>query len=114
MTKSLPFPENYFDAITALYSLGTLKNEEELKDAIANFHKLLKTGGKFLHTNTNGTNANNILPEYTWRGLSQKSGVIKEQLKKFDFTDIIEQTIKVNGDGIYKFNTVSVICSTKK
>jgi ubiquinone/menaquinone biosynthesis C-methylase UbiE len=111
MTHKLPFPKNYFDTVISLYSLGCLKNEEELKKAISNIKEVLKSGGVFLHINTNGQNKNNILPAYTWNGLDQSSKLIEEYLQKEGFVNISIEKIKLDSDdrGMYKYDEISLL-----
>lgn len=115
MTKPLPFPEQYFDTIVSLYSLGVLRDEVELNNAMQNISKILKRGGKLLHINTNGKNKNDILPEYTWRGLSQMPEKIISLLQKHDFIDIKVKKCKINtGNGMYAYNNIYLISAVKK
>lgn len=115
MTKNLPFPQDYFDTVISLYSLGCLKNEEELKTAIQNINRVLKPGGVLLHINTNGENKNDALPAYTWNGLSQSSLLIEDYLTKEGFTDITrkEVVLNSNSNGMYKYDTISLLRAVK-
>ena len=42
MTKKLPFPDNYFDTVMSIYSLGVLQNISELNSAIKEMSRVLK------------------------------------------------------------------------
>lgn len=116
MTKSLPFPENYFDMILSLYSLGVLRSEQELDKAIRNISKVLKKGGKLLHINTDGKNSNSILPEYTWQGLSQTIELIEPYLVKYGFDNVKVRKIplKTSSNSMYKYNNLFLLSAIKK
>lgn len=115
MTLPLPFPDNFFDTALSLYSLGCLKNEDELDRAIINIKRVLKTGGKLLHINTNGENPNTTLPAYTWNGLGQTPSVIECALRRSGFKDIEPKTIPLSTDiyGKYRYNSLSWLLATK-
>lgn len=110
----LPFAEKYFDTVVSLYSLGVLRNEKELKTSLIEIKRCLKLGGKLLHINTNGHNINNILPEYTWRGLNQTTKKIEEILNELNFKKIQVKTIKLKQtNGMYKYNTIYLLSAIK-
>ncbi len=115
MTENLPFPDEYFDTVISFYSLGCLNNEEELNKAIYNIKRVLKTGGKLLHINTNGKNSNNELPAYTWRGLDQTSKLIKKYLKNSGFNIISEKQVDLfpNKDSMYTYSNISLLKAEK-
>jgi len=115
MTKGLPFPNNYFDTVISLYSLGCLKDEKGLEEAIKNIKKALKLGGTLLHINTNGKNRNESLPSYTWNGLSQSSDLIKKYLAKNGFTDISVKRAELspNDKRMYKYDNISLLMAVK-
>lgn len=117
MSKKLPFPDNCFDTVMCLYSLWVLKDESELYAAIKEISRVLKKGWKLLHINTNGQNRNDILPEYTYRGLSQTSDILIPYLKKTNFKNISLKELKLKWDrssSMYKYNKISFLLATKK
>jgi SAM-dependent methyltransferase len=117
MTKILPFEDNTFDTVISLYSLGVLSNLDELERAIANITNKLKPRGVLLHINTDGHNKNDILPEYTWRGLDQTCNEIKSLLVKYGFDKIKITKKKINrlkGDKMYRYNSITLLRALKK
>ncbi|KKQ34016.1 MAG: hypothetical protein US50_C0065G0007 [Candidatus Nomurabacteria bacterium GW2011_GWB1_37_5] len=115
ITKKLPYPENYFDTIISLYSLGVLRNENELEKAIKNINKMMKIGGKLLYVSTNGNNTNKTLPEYTWRGLTNVLVKVKKLLKKYGFLIKEIKIAKTNDDDneMYKYNEIKMLSAVK-
>ncbi len=116
MSKKIPFPNNYFDSVMAIFSLGVLKNKSELNTSIEEIFRVLKRGGKFLYINTNGKNSNNILPEYTYRGLPQLSTIILPYLKKAGFEEISIKKFKLKEnkkDSMYKYDEISFLSAIK-
>jgi SAM-dependent methyltransferase len=116
MTKPLPFPSNYFDTAISLYSLGVLKSEKELDHAVKNISRVLKPGGILLHINTDGQNSNLIVPEYSWNGLPQVSGILLPSLEKYGFTKIKVRKITLSNkrDNMYKYGAISLLSAVKK
>ena len=115
MTISLPFENNYFDTVISLYSLGVLKNKTELESAIKNIARVLKSGGKLLHINTNGENSNDVLPEYTWQGLSQTAEILTPILKDAGFKNIAAKETKIEAaEGMYKYNVIVLLSAIKQ
>ncbi len=116
MSKKIPFPNNYFDSVMAIFSLGVLKDELELNTAIREIFRVLKKGGKLLHMNTNGKNKNDILPEYTYRGLPQLSEILFPYLKKAGFGNISLSKFRLKENKIvsmYKYDELSFLIATK-
>ncbi len=116
MTKNIPFEDGHFDTVVSLYSLGVLRNEEELDNAIINMARVLKKGGKLLHVNTDGKNANSILPEYTWRGLPQASEILTPFLEKHGFSSITIKKVPLKdyeGERMYKYDAISLLSAVK-
>lgn len=115
MSVKIPFKYNSFDVVASIFSLGCLNNEMELSSAINEILRVLKNKGKFLHINTNGRNSNNILPEYTWRGLSQSSEIIIPHLEKAGFSDISIKKFKLKENkSMYNYNEIHLISAIKK
>lgn len=114
MTENIPFSANFFDTVLSLYSLGCLKNENELQSAVKNIANVLRQGGVFLHVNTNGENKNDVLPAYTWNGLDQSSVVLENLLKKEGFT-VSQKEVKLprNEERMYSYDALSLLCATK-
>ncbi len=117
MSSALPFPDQFFDTVMSLYSLGCLKSEDELRSAIANMHRVLKPGGTFLHINTNVNNKNDILPAYTGNGLNQTTSKIESELKNLGFFDIEVNEIYLGNpdeNAMYKYDGVMILKARKK
>ena len=115
MSAKIPFEDNYFDVVASIFSLGCLNNEMELNSAIKEISRVLKVGGKFLHINTNGKNRNDILPEYTWRGLSQSSEILVPYLEKAGFNNIKIEKFKLKENkSIYKYGEIHLISARKR
>lgn len=114
MTDKLPFQKSFFDTALSLYSLGTLPSENDLNKAISNISDVLKINGTFIHVNTNGYNSNEIVPEYTWRGLEQTTDIIKKYLQKNGFDIIETNSMKVDGSSMYKYDEIHSILAIKK
>lgn len=116
MAKSLPFADNFFDTVMSLYSLGCLKDQEELSCAIENLTRVLKPGGVFLHLNTNGHNQNDSLPAYTWNGLTDTTHLIEKELVQRGFIEIEVKRIPltIGSDSLYVYDGMSTIKARKK
>lgn len=115
MAESLPFPDQYFDTAVSLYSLGCLKNVEELERAIENINRVLKPGGTLLHINTDGQNRNAVLPAYTWNGMDQSSDEIVRFLRERAYTDIqtSQEKLPQEASAMYKYGAVSLLLARK-
>ncbi|MDO8628690.1 MAG: class I SAM-dependent methyltransferase [Nanoarchaeota archaeon] len=113
MTKHLPFPDKSFDTVISLYSLGVLKNEKVLEQAIQEIFRVLKKGGKLLHINTNGRNSNLILPEYTWQGLPQQTNLLTSLLRKKGFSTIRLKTKDIGQHTAYIYNKISLLSAIR-
>lgn len=115
MSDVLPFPDNFFDTVMSIYSLGCLKNEAELKQALINIHRVLKPSGILLHVNTNGRNTNDSLPAYTWNGLDQTTARIEKELRMLGFSDITVSEIPTEQDphAMYKYDSIMLLKATK-
>ncbi len=114
MTKKIPFKDHYFDTAISLYSLGVLKDETALDSALKEISRVLKKGGKLLHINTNGRNSNNILPEYTWKGLSQTTKLLESKLKRLGFIKIKIKETNVESEGTYRYDKIHLLSAVKK
>lgn len=112
-TKPLPLPHNSYDVAIFTYSLGCVKNIEELDVAIKNAYDVLKTNGLLIIINTNGTNSSLIIPEYTWQGIPQKPSIFINHIKSNGFISPRLYTKKVNNSGLYKYNQVYIITALK-
>ncbi len=115
MATSLPFPDEYFDTAISLYSLGCLKDPSELEQALENIKRVLKPGGKLLHINTDGENKNDILPAYTWNGMSQSSKTIVKTLeeKGFENIKVIQHQLPTGTSGMYVYSAISLLSADK-
>lgn len=114
MAKDIPFDDSYFDTALSLYSLGVLNDEQELERAIENIARVLKRGGTLLHVNSNGENRNDVLPEYTWKGLPQAASVLKPILERHDFKDIVVSALDVESKSAYKYDKIYLLSATKE
>ena len=114
MAKHLPFNRGYFDTVLSLYSLGVLKDKRDLEHAIENIAGVLKRGGKLLHINSNGTNRNDVLPEYTWKGLPQATSVLKPILERHNFNNIEVSTFDVKSKSIYQYDKIYLLSAIKR
>lgn len=114
MSKSIPFDDEYFDSIVALFSMGCLKNPDEVTNALININRKLKTNGILIHTDTDGRNRNNILPEYYWKGLNMNCDDINNVAKDIGFELISQKKVQVNPIAINYHNIyINILVKTK-
>lgn len=114
MSKKLPFPDEFFDCVCCIYSLGCLENKKQLASSLKEIKRVLKKDGKFLHINTNGHFRNNILPAYTYRGLPQEPNLYSSFMKKVGFDKIKVSKFKMDkADVVFNYNEISLISGIK-
>ncbi len=108
-TKKIPRilkPKSY-DSVVSTFSIGCLRTVEGYESAIKNMFNLTKKGGRIIILNTNGMNANQIVPEITYNGLelaNKSHTYLQNYLKKLGCKNVRTKTVRIepNLDEMYK------------